>query len=32
MSELEYTGILEKLKSLDARFTVRTATPELATA
>jgi len=32
MSELEYTGILEKLKSLDARFSVRTGTPELATA
>jgi fructose 1,6-bisphosphate aldolase/phosphatase len=32
MSELEYTGILEKLKTLDARFTLRTATPELATA
>ena len=27
MSELEYTGIAEKLKGLEKRFIVRTATP-----
>jgi fructose 1,6-bisphosphate aldolase/phosphatase len=32
MSELEYTGILEKLSDLDKRFTLRTATPSLTTA
>jgi len=32
MSELEYTGIMEKLRELDKRFTVRTdvAVPALA--
>ena len=29
MSELEYTGISEKLKALDKRFTIRKATPVL---
>jgi fructose 1,6-bisphosphate aldolase/phosphatase len=32
MSELEYTGIAEKLKALDQRFSIRAATPVLATA
>jgi len=32
MSELEYTGIAEKLKALDRRFRVREATPVLTTA
>jgi len=32
MSELEYTGIAEKMKALDQRFAVRTGTPALATA
>jgi len=31
MSELEYTGIAEKLKALDKRFAVRAGTPVLAT-
>ena len=31
MSELEYTGIAEKLKALDKRFAVRTRTPVPAT-
>jgi len=31
MSELEYTGIAEKLKALDQRFYVRPAAPVLAT-
>ncbi len=31
MSELEYTGILEKLKVLDKRFTIRATTPALTT-
>jgi fructose 1,6-bisphosphate aldolase/phosphatase len=30
MSELEYTGITEKLKTLDKRFTLRQAVPEVA--
>jgi len=29
MSELEYTGIMEKLKQLDSRFRVRTETPQM---
>jgi len=32
MSELEYTGIAEKLAELDKRFAVRTGVPELVTA
>jgi fructose 1,6-bisphosphate aldolase/phosphatase len=32
MSELEYTGILEKLKALDQRFVVRSGAPTLARA
>jgi fructose 1,6-bisphosphate aldolase/phosphatase len=32
MSELEYTGIAEKLKALDRRFRVRSTEPALATA
>jgi fructose 1,6-bisphosphate aldolase/phosphatase len=31
MSELEYTGILEKLKTLDERFRIREAAPVLTT-
>jgi hypothetical protein len=30
MSELEYTGIAEKLNTLDKRFSVREGTPVLA--
>jgi len=32
MSELEYTGIAEKLKGLDRRFRIRAATPVVVTA